>query len=122
MMRLPWRNWGWGWMSRVDVDWRAPKLKSLYGMTVEQYDAMLEAQGGGCAVCGGGTQDGRRLHVDHDHGCCPGRRSCGRCIRGILCRACNLMLGNANDDPALLLKGILYLDQTRQRLKDSLVN
>lgn len=33
------------------------------------------------------------IRVDHDHKCCPGRKSCGRCIRGLLCDSCNLDLG-----------------------------
>ena len=33
-------------------------------------------------------------NVDHDHACCPeGGRSCGKCIRGLLCMECNKYLG-----------------------------
>ena len=34
-----------------------------------------------------------RLHVDHDHACCVGRRSCGQCVRGVLCARHNLLIG-----------------------------
>lgn len=71
---------------------RRSHLKRLYGLTPELFDAILEAQGGGCALCGS-NNNGKRLHVDHDHACCPGRRSCGRCVRGLLCGPCNRLLG-----------------------------
>jgi hypothetical protein len=91
-------------------DWQLRKT----GITQERYDAMLAAQGGVCAICGkperykarGST---RRLAVDHDHACCPGTRSCGRCIRGLLCNFCNRLLGMAEDDPTVLASAITYL-------------
>ena len=36
--------------------------------------------------------EGFPLQVDHDHSCCPGSNSCGLCIRGLLCGACNVRL------------------------------
>ena len=67
------------------------KLKAFYNMTPEAYSAMLERQGGVCAICG--KKPGKRkLHVDHDHTCCPGKVSCGKCVRGLLCRGCNYNL------------------------------
>jgi hypothetical protein len=38
--------------------------------------------------------------VDHDHSCCQGRRSCGKCVRGALCNRHNLYLGFIEKDPA----------------------
>ena len=86
---------------------RKLKLRLDFNMTVEQYEALLAEQGGGCAICGG--IDSRRLNVDHDHACCPGRASCGKCVRGLLCINCNLTLGTAKDNPAVLRAGVRYL-------------
>lgn len=47
--------------------------------------------------------------VDHDHSCCPGRASCGKCIRGLLCRNCNEGLGNFKDNPISLWRAFMYL-------------
>ena len=85
---------------------RRARMKYMYGITPEQYDAMLEAQGGGCAVCGRTDSANPRttmLPVDHDHACCPGNRSCGNCIRGILCHLCNVNMAwfDAHADKAL---------------------
>jgi hypothetical protein len=51
----------------------------------------------------------KRLSVDHDHACCSGEGSCGKCIRGLLCHKCNLALGAINDDINILQKMIDYL-------------
>lgn len=71
----------------TEARWRYT-IKSAYGLTEEQYNAMLEAQGGGCALCDAKPARNRRaatLNVDHDH-------ATGR-IRGLLCMACNVALG-----------------------------
>ena len=78
-------------------------LKKRYGITQEQYEAILAAQGGGCAICG--TKDpgkGRKnFCVDHDH-------KTGK-VRGLLCAKHNKMLGLAGDDVELLERSIDYL-------------
>ena len=85
---------------------RARSLFYKYKLTVEQYDAMLANQGGACAIC----LEDRPLNVDHDHSCCPGERSCGKCVRGLLCRRCNYtILGAAKDDPELLRRASDYV-------------
>jgi len=80
-----------------------------YGITADHFAAMLAEQGHGCALCG--TKDpgrGGSFHVDHDHSCCPGRSSCGSCVRGLLCVACNTGLGKTEQ---MLLRpaALLYL-------------
>lgn len=67
-------------------------LWTRFHITLEEYSAKLAAQGGRCAICRklpGKT----RLHVDHDHRCCPGRKGCGRCNRDLLCFTCNGLVG-----------------------------
>ena len=71
-----------------------------------------------CEICGAdltvrALDSKKRLRpvhaVDHDHGCCPGGLSCGKCIRGILCRKCNVAIGYLNDDPTLARAAADYL-------------
>ena len=80
-----------------------------WSMTIGDYDAMLERQGGGCAICGGPNDSGRRLAIDHDHSCCPGKGSCGKCVRGLLCSACNVGIGSFHEDAGRLSAAIAYL-------------
>jgi hypothetical protein len=91
----------------VKLQERAGHLKRKYGMTIEQYDAMLEAQGGGCSICGRPPREDISLHVDHDH-------STGK-IRGILCFCCNNALADFEEDPILLAKAAAYLDRQDHR-------
>lgn len=92
---------------------RSQHLRHLHGLSAELFDALLGRQGGKCALCRVSLlvedREDRSAHVDHDHSCCPGAQSCGECVRGILCRDCNLMLGNAHDDPARLEAAAAYL-------------
>jgi hypothetical protein len=74
-------------------------LREKYGLTLEQYDEMLERQGGGCAICGKPPGD-IALHVDHCH-------ETGR-VRGLLCFACNAGLGQFKHDPELLVAAATY--------------
>ncbi|MET7574225.1 endonuclease domain-containing protein [Streptomyces sp. NPDC005492] len=60
-----------------------------YSVTKEFVDLLLEFQRGRCAICGAPDSGAKAMHVDHDHTCCPGRRSCGDCVRGLLCSTCN---------------------------------
>ena len=84
-----------------------------HGLTTDQYDALLASQGGTCAMDGCDRTDdgaGRMLHIDHDHDCCPGDKSCGQCVRGLLCARHNVGIGFFNNDPAALYSAIAYLE------------
>jgi hypothetical protein len=78
---------------------RAAHLLNTYQLTMEEYDRLYEAQGGVCAVCQRATGKVRKLAVDHDHSCCAGKISCGKCVRMLACSTCNKMLGHLRDDP-----------------------
>lgn len=88
----------------------AMRLWNLYQMTLEDYNALLAAQGGDCAICGGSLlgvvekSPDKRLIVDHCH-------STGR-VRGLLCGTCNTGLGQFKDDPGRLQAAIDYLART----------
>jgi len=97
-----------------DVRWHQDLVRN-YGITGEAYSALFEAQSGLCAICEQpetATYRGRlmRLSVDHDHECCPGKKSCGQCIRGLLCNRCNnRVLGSVSDDIDILKAAVVYL-------------
>lgn len=96
----------------------ASNYRAKHGMTLEQYDDLLEHQGGGCAICGTTDPGGRwggagRFHLDHDHDCCPDQKSCSRCRRGLLCSPCNVALGAFGDDIDKLTAAIAYLLEHR---------
>ena len=80
-----------------------PRLRSFalkrYGITLAEYDALLEKQGGVCAICR--KRSRRRLCVDHCH--------LTGTIRGLLCDACNLGLGSLKEDQASLVAALAYL-------------
>ena len=81
----------------------------VYSLTPGQYAALYAYQGGKCAICQRATGVRKRLAVDHDHSCCNGPTSCGRCVRGLLCGTCNKILGHLRDDPAAFIRGWTYL-------------
>jgi Recombination endonuclease VII len=92
------------------------RARRRHGLGVDGVKALIEAQGGGCAICGTPYADtpGQRLALDHDHRHHPGKIGCPECVRGMLCHACNNILRLAKDDPALLYKAIAYLEQWQQ--------
>lgn len=74
-----------------------------FNMTEEDWHEALEAQGGGCAICGRARADrNRRLLVDHCH-------TTGL-VRGLLCSRCNVGLGMFAEEPERMIKAIEYLE------------
>lgn len=79
-----------------------------YGVSQQKFDAMLDSQGGRCAVC---KEVLDCPHIDHDHQCCPGLKSCGKCVRGLLCDNCNRGLGAFHDRPEVLVSAAEYIKE-----------
>jgi Recombination endonuclease VII len=77
--------------------------KWTYGLSQEDYDAMIASQNGVCRICGHIPDEGKAFHVDHCH-------ATGK-VRGLLCSRCNTGLGMFRDDPDALRKAADYLEQ-----------
>jgi len=77
------------------------ELKKAYGLSYKQYQSMLVAQGGLCAICKS-PPNGRALDVDHNHNT---KRVCG-----LLCWNCNRGLGLFKDTPETLKNAAFYLE------------
>jgi hypothetical protein len=94
-------------------NFREEKLRTRYGLNLAGKSAILAADKGVCLICGKTAEDGTVLAVDHDHSCCPGRRSCGKCIRGIIHARCNTFLALAES------RGFThpYLDTAPERMR-----
>lgn len=82
------------------------RLKSKYGITPERFMQMMEEQHGLCAIC---DKDMEPPCIDHDHRCCPGDKSCGKCVRGLICDNCNKGLGQFKDDLYVVDRAAEYL-------------
>ena len=80
-------------------------LKRKYGLTFAEFDKMLTEQNNSCAICKSSVAGGKsnRFMVDHDH-------ETGR-VRGLLCKSCNIALGEAKDDLTTLKNMINYLSK-----------
>ena len=83
-----------------------------HGITVDQWEKMLADQGGVCAICGTDDPAGRHgvWQIDHDHSCCPGPYSCGKCVRGLLCGKCNPAIAMFLDEPITIRRAADYLE------------
>jgi hypothetical protein len=77
-------------------------IHKKYKLTRQMYLDLLEQQGGTCAICNNPPKK-NWLAVDHDHACCPGIKSCGDCVRGLLCGSCNSFLGRVRENPETLI-------------------
>lgn len=104
------------WQLRHPEQFKAQVYRNRFKI---DFDAMWKAQDGKCACCGEpmlrGGKDPTSVCADHDATCCPGKKSCGKCVRGLIHRNCNLVLGYARDNADLLRKAASYVER-RQTL------
>lgn len=77
------------------------KLLRRYGIARADYERMLIDQDGRCAICWMPPESGEVLAVDHCHR--DGK------VRSLLCRGCNIGLGQMREDPTVLLRAAAYL-------------
>ena len=83
------------WRAKNPTRWRQHVYKYLYGISMQEYNALFATQNGLCAGCyRHQSQFTKRFGVDHDH-------KTGR-VRGLLCRDCNFILGLAKDSAQTL--------------------
>jgi len=85
------------------------KLKALYGITIEEFNAKMEEQHNKCAICGTDTPtgNGTYFYVDHNH-------TTGQ-VRDLLCHNCNYVIGYAKENKDILLSVIEYLSKWEVR-------
>lgn len=84
------------------------RMLRRYGITKARYNEMVEEQEGLCFLCR--EPPGKKaLAVDHDHSCCPGKISCGKCVRRLLCTKCNVALGLIHEKELTLLNMLDYI-------------
>ena len=103
------------------IDARAVKS---YGLPPGHYEMLKEAQNGRCFICQKATGAARALSVDHDHDLAKLHdhevdKGCEECVRALLCRPCNNMVGFLGVD-ALLRAALVLTDPPYQRLRNGL--
>ena len=92
---------------------RSQQLTKKYGITLEDYEVMLESQNHTCKICATGEPRGvGTWKVDHCH-------TTGK-VRGLLCNNCNLGLGNFKDNTVVLAAAIKYLNESAETTNESL--
>ena len=98
-------------------------IKYNYSITLEKLIELWNKQEGKCPCCLVKLPHPKdwntpkwEISIDHDHSCCGQKsKSCGKCVRGILCRDCNLMIGHAKDKQETLARSINYLEETSMK-------
>lgn len=82
---------------------RASHLQRKYGLSPDDVEFLVVAQGGKCRICG--AAEGKKLHVDHHHD--------SGLVRGLLCGKCNKAIGLLNEDPQLFEAATSYLRENQ---------
>jgi len=92
----------------------------LYGLTQHDYDRLLSAQFGACAICGVPPKPGKSLAVDHDHSLVPKAKAkrtpeaLRATVRGLLCWLCNHRRIGRGATPAIMRNCATYLERGRE--------
>lgn len=85
-----------------------------YGLNAITYQELYDRQQGFCPVCMNPLKEGK-ICVDHDHKCCPGWNTCGKCVRGLLCYSCNTAEGLLKSDPWIISNLLAYIQGAEYR-------
>lgn len=87
------------------------QLRIKYGISLDKLNELIYDQGGKCFLCKVefSKKWDERPAIDHDHSCCSGAKTCGKCIRKILCIRCNAWLGRFENNPKMFLEAFNYL-------------
>lgn len=95
-----------GAWQRANPEKRKAQRLRKFGLTLAEFQALMEAQGGACAICGHSDTSQPNIFplVDHCH-------ATGK-VRGLLCLNCNQALGKFKDDPVRLLAAVRYLNES----------
>lgn len=101
------------------TEWVSKGQLYRHNISLDAFLDLLKRQRYSCAACKAKFQKTGdryyRPYIDHDHSCCPSgdSRSCGRCIRGLLCHMCNLALGHVYNSSHRLRQLANYMDSTK---------
>jgi hypothetical protein len=85
------------------------KLKTKYGLSLEQYENMLSEQDGKCCICNTQFTEDKKPRVDHNH-------TNGN-VRGLLCHGCNTAIGHLREDTQILKQAISYLEKFNDKIR-----
>jgi hypothetical protein len=93
------------WYNKNAMRVKNTRLIYKFGITLDEYNELLNKQKNSCSICGNPPRL-QKFAVDHDH-------KTGK-VRGLLCRDCNVGIGNLKDDPDLIEKAIQYIKKFRE--------
>lgn len=103
------------WRKADPQRFKASLVRYWFGV---EFDELWDKQKGLCAVCdepmGRSGHGSNSVAVDHDRSCCSGKKSCGKCVRGLVHSGCNLVLGHSKESPDRLRKAAEYLERFRR--------
>lgn len=85
--------------------------KQRFGITLEERDERIKNQDNKCIICNLDFTKINKPCIDHDHHCCSSYKTCGKCVRDIICHRCNKVLGFVNENIKVLQNIISYLEK-----------